>query len=431
MQEDFHYYATYCAAYLAGYNHAESLDIAYSAQFVDLCTRTLLAKLKAPTNAATTQLQMELMDAATDPLGLQDITRIWASFHFLPGDLTANPGRFCSKIYRSKYRLICRPNSDLMVATVRRAKNTSLQAVGLAMHVLADTWAHSYFAGTPSLVINNTNSYFYEILPEGMSVPAGNASGNESKTSKGLADASSTGALAHERKISFRHSPTKPDDLEKGLYTGSLYQSEEHSIMNLGHGRAGHLPDYSFMRYRYLPAWGNYEEIVKDNPSDYMHAFRQMVQAMKYLRGDVADFGKEQYDAASVDPYADEIREILEKRQLLSCADWKAFGEKLSKEEIDDFDLNRYQEEYQQAPKDHKDETFLGKFFLAALSQKSMVTHAIFQSGNLLAGVSIEYNGRSIKGIQDYARLVRCTMQDEATSFANAFGSSNEEVHHE
>ena len=84
---DFHYYATYCAAYLAGYSHEESLDIAYSAQFVDHCSRTLLAKIKGPDEAATTQLQLELMDARTDPVGLQDITRIWSSFHFLPKNL--------------------------------------------------------------------------------------------------------------------------------------------------------------------------------------------------------------------------------------------------------------------------------------------------------------------------------------------------------
>jgi hypothetical protein len=42
MQEDFHYYATYCAAFLAGFTHEEALDICYSAQFVDLCSRTLL-----------------------------------------------------------------------------------------------------------------------------------------------------------------------------------------------------------------------------------------------------------------------------------------------------------------------------------------------------------------------------------------------------
>ena len=79
MQLDFHYYATYCAAYLAGYSHDESLEIAYSAQFVDCCSRALLHKIGGPKAAATTQLQLELMDASTDLTGLQDITRIWAS----------------------------------------------------------------------------------------------------------------------------------------------------------------------------------------------------------------------------------------------------------------------------------------------------------------------------------------------------------------
>ncbi len=89
MQEDFHYYATYCAAYIAGYSHEESLEIAYSAQFVDCCTATLLKKNHAPLSAATTQLQSEMMEARTDLIGLQNITRIWASFHFLPYDLYA------------------------------------------------------------------------------------------------------------------------------------------------------------------------------------------------------------------------------------------------------------------------------------------------------------------------------------------------------
>ena len=114
MQEDFHYYATYCAAYLAGYSHEESLDICYCAQFVDLCSTTFLSKIKAPTKAATTQLQLEMMDARTDIIGLQDITRIWASFHFLPRDLYAyKPKR--TKRYLNKFRLICGPNGDLYI----------------------------------------------------------------------------------------------------------------------------------------------------------------------------------------------------------------------------------------------------------------------------------------------------------------------------
>ena len=382
MQKDFHYYATYCAAYLAGYSHEESLSICYSAQFVDWCSATLLSKLKAPRSAATTQLQLEMMDAKTDRVGLQDITRIWASFHFLPYDLYATR-KHCGKRYLSKYRLICKPNSDLVVETVKLAKDKTLQAAGVAMHVLADTWAHSYFAGTPSLAINNTNYHFYELVPDG------------------------DGFI--EKKIKFIHSTSAPDDFENSIYVNSLFQTSENTIMNLGHGRAGHLPDYSFMRYKYLPAWADYEEILKDNPKEYYNAFCQMVCALRYLHGDHKTFEKNTYDTEKVAPYESRIKEILIKRQgeAGACEDWKAFGEELSGCVIDDFDIDRYQEEYLNAEKDKKDDTFLGKFFLAALSQKSMVTNRIFKSGNKLAGYSIEYEKKGFRGNRDFLGLIR------------------------
>lgn len=379
MQKDFHYYATYCAAILSGYTHEEAMVICYSAQFVDLCSQTLLSKLKAPKSAATTQLQLELMDSGTDIISLQNITRIWSSFHFLPGDLYAKKEK-CSRHYLNKYRLICKPNSDLLLSTVEHAKAGSLQAVGIAMHVLADTWAHSYFAGTPSLVINNTDSYFFELVPDGDSFT--------------------------ERRITFMHKTSIKDNPETSTYVSSLYQSSENSIMNLGHGRAGHLPDYSFIRYRYLPAWGDYDDIIKDNPSDYIHAFTQMIEAMKYLRGVHAEFKKECYDFDSITPYRDEIEDILRKRQLDACEDWKAFGEKLSGHTIEDFNLQKYQDEYLKAPPEQKDGTFIGKFILAAMVQKSMVTNAIFESGNILAGFSVNYWKKGFKGIKDYKKLL-------------------------
>ena len=156
------------------------------------------------------------MEARTDSVGLQDITRIWAAFHFLPKDLYAQKEKR-PKRYMDKYRLICGPNGDLVVKTVQLAKGRPLQSVGIAMHVLADTWAHANFAGIPSLVINNTNYEFYELFP-----------------SKGG---------YREKEITFVHKPSAPDDLDNSVYTNSLYQSSEKSIMNLGHGRAGHLPD--------------------------------------------------------------------------------------------------------------------------------------------------------------------------------------------
>ena len=388
MQLDFHYYATYCAACIAGYTPEESLQIAYSAQFVDCCSVTLLRKTGGPLSAATTQLQLEMMNEGSDISSIQNMTRIWASFHFLPGDLHAEKEK-CGRRYLSKYRLICNPNSSLLAETVELVRDRGLPAAGLAMHILADTWAHRYFAGTPSLAINNTTRYFYEIVPEGESFKL--------------------------RPIRFNHNPSSPDVPEKGIYTNSLFQSEENSVMNLGHGRAGHLPDYSYARYIYMPAWGEYKEIIKDNPSDYLHAFCQMVYALKCLKGG-KPFETERYDAEAVWPYKDDIIHILTKRQTDACSDWKALAEKISGCSVEDFDIEKYQKEYMDADESSRDETFLGQFFIAAMAQKSMVTNRIFTSGSLIAGFSIDFREKGFAGIKDFRKLAeqstRSTIND-------------------
>ena len=378
MQLDFHYYATYCAAYLAGRTHGESLKIAYAAQFVDCCSRSYLAKIGGPSSAATTQLQLELMDARTDLIGLQDITRIWASFHFLPGDLYAKREK-CSRRYLKKYRLICQPNGALLTDTVELARGKGCEAAGVAMHVLADTWAHHNFAGTPSLVINDTNYDFTELVPS--------EDGFE------------------ERPVRFNRNPKSPDDPETSFYTNSLHQNDENSIMNLGHGRAGHLPDYSFARYKYMPAWGDYREYLKDNPADYRKAFGQMVYALQNLWTEGETFEADCYAEETVKPWDKRIGEILEKRQLDACADWKAFAEELSGCPIPDFDIDEYEQAYKEAGEGERDETFLGRFIMAALAQKSLVTNRIFTSGSTLAGISIDFETKGLKGIRDFHKL--------------------------
>ena len=376
MQKDFHYYACYAAAILAGYEHEDALKIAYSNQFTDECTVAFLGKLKGPKAAATTQSPAEILDARTDLIGLQSITRIWSSFHFLPYDLYAEvPGR--PRRYREKYRLICNSNGPLLEDTVRLAYGRGVQATGLAMHILCDTWAHKYFAGTPSLVINNTNYYFYEIDDN-----------NE------------------EIQISFRHSVTSPDDPQSHKYTNSLYQGKENNLMNLGHGRAGHFPDYSYAKYKYMPAWDGYRVVIKDNPSDYMHAFAQMIYALKYLRGINAEFEKNRYDFESFSSIRERIEGIIKTRKIITCEEWKALGEELSHESIPDFDVNLYQQEYLGAQsEEEKENTFLGRYFLAALAQKNMVTNRIYSSGNRLAGSAADGRHGKNREQKDYSRL--------------------------
>ena len=364
MQVDFHYYATYAAAGFAGFSPAEMREIAEGAALVDFFNAAYLVKIGGPTEAATTQFQLDLADMTLNRQGIQEITQIWSSFHFLPGDLYAEVKG--TRWYRRKYRLICNTNSDLLVKTVELAKGKAPMVMGIAMHVLADTWAHRYFAGTPSLVINNTNRYFYEEMPDGT-----------------------------EKQVKFKHALGVPDDPDKGFYINSPYQSNERSIMNLGHGRAGHFPDYSFAVYSYLPAWGGYGKIRKDNPSDFYHAFGQMIHALKYLRGEIPEFKKDTYEFESFAPYDERIWEIIRRRQLWASEDWKQLGEEVFGEKIPDFQADRHQEEYMTS-QDHGN-TWLGQFILGALRQKRMVTEEIAASGNPLAGKTLYLTGSSVQ----------------------------------
>ena len=198
------------------------------------------------------------------------------------------------------------------------------------------------------------------------------------------------GDAFREKKIAFRHSLSGSDDLENSVYTSSIFQISENAVMNLGHGRAGHLPDYSFIRYRYMPAWGGYEELVKDNPADYLQAFTQMIYALKYLHGELETFETDTYDYPAIGPWEEEIRRILQKRQLIACDDWRELGERISGKAVVPFERDRYCVEYLKAAKEEESNTFLGKFILGAVEQKNMVTRKICESGSRLAGTLIE-----------------------------------------
>ena len=57
--------------------------------------------------------------------------------------------------------------------------------------------------------------------------------------------------------------------------------------------------------------------------------------------------------------------------------------------------------------KDERDDSFLGRYIIAALAQKSMVTNRIFASGNMLAGISVDFSEKGFRGIRDFRKLVK------------------------
>ena len=101
------------------------------------------------------------------------------------------------------------------------------------------------------------------------------------------------------------------------------------------------------------------------------------------------------------------------KRQTDASEDWKAFGESLSGETVPDFDIPDYQEAYRNAPEGEKEDTPMGRFILAALAQKSMVTNRVHKSGNNLLGVTSDYKKWGTKGIKAYMKLVEDVQKGE------------------
>ena len=63
-------------------------------------------------------------------------------------------------------------------------------------------------------------------------------------------------------------------------------------------------------------------------------------------------------------------------------------------------------------PEQEKDNSFLGRFILAAMAQKSMVTNKIFKSGNLLAGFSVDYAEKGFQGIRDFVKLIEAAVKE-------------------
>lgn len=274
MNKDFHYEGTYCAALDAGIASADAQYIANAAQMVDNCTKPHLEHMGQymPNSILTMESNGEFAaDAMSDfekPDGvrLKEIRRTWMPFHFLPGNVSFTmeyKGRPDYKSYHfslprdtDDFRCMCLHSSELVKQMIDDTQQRYLaltnadeplnspnwkrmrSLVGIRMHVLADTWAHEYFTGTPSYWINNATA--------------------------------------------FKKLDGAPLVINE---TGTGASSAAHSFQYMGHGRAGHYPDYGFLSYHYHAQWTNdTDTIIKNNPYNFKCAYAQMVDALRYIQ---------------------------------------------------------------------------------------------------------------------------------------------------
>lgn len=313
MNMDFHYYGTYLAARGAQFSDCEARKIAWASQMTDDCTETLLKQMNVPEEKRvfTCQTNEEMLVSNMKDLSdqnsqeLRKIRSIWMPFHFLPGNFDNRYRYEGEKEWgttkydevrdEEDFRCICTINSELvqrMIDDIRNRYNEAdndtkdelLYLIGIRMHVLADTWAHEFFAGTPNYWVNE----------------------DEWK----------------ERVDGPYASPfTAPDAF-------SYY-----SIFYLGHGQVGHWPDYSHLTYRYLPHWMKKDSngIFKSNPDIFYSAFYQMMEAMKAIKQN-ENFDRQMYMdkedtviIANLNVEAGEVLTVLKSDKQPTA--WKDFVE--------------------------------------------------------------------------------------------------------
>lgn len=283
MNIDFHYYATYVAARLAGYDFASAQTIAHGAQYVDDSDITMLQDslghyyITDFTPNPTVQSLSDMVDKnfRWSEGALNSIADIWVPFHFLPGNYGdvplktySGPQSDSGNLFKWKFdaesakqfKLLCQPNSLLVKSMINdivinhRDKNYLLPLIGLRMHVLADTWAHMFYIGMPAWFTNDAGENVYKIK-------------GETKT-----------------PVSWQR--VWPWDDSTDIMEGESATPDAlayNSVVYLGHGRMGHLPDYPYLKYEYTPRWSA-ESVVKDNASYFMQAFKQLTMALTCIR---------------------------------------------------------------------------------------------------------------------------------------------------
>ena len=351
MNQDCHYYGTYYIARAAGFDHEEAYYIAWAAESVDQCHIEHLEEIAEKLNISRTQIaektnfiltltepldgslhlstDFEMIETQADNIDhLTALRAMWMPFHFLPGNFPgAIPDDQLIK-YWGKHginsqdnhdlSLMCRTSTETCKEIIENAriqyqkyknseetKTLGLFAIGIAMHVLADTWSHEFFCGSPNRKINLVN---FEL------------SGDESEYIK-------NGIAKRKRSIDCR------DFAGNTVTLASVNSESDYTMASLGHGTAGHLPDQAYRDYdsyhvflsninyvqdKAMPQNQRYKvkyphELVKsgnpirnesadgivnyttviseqyiprDNPTRFLNAFTQMLEALIYIRAE-------------------------------------------------------------------------------------------------------------------------------------------------
>jgi hypothetical protein len=240
MQIDFHHAATYVACRLAGLNADQAATVAHAAQYVDDATIDGAVNFAdgqryVRATSAHKMLDHENADTADNRL-------IWTPFHFLPGaDDSAPGGDRASDKDRFIRKMMCRPNSPVAQTMITHCIEHqdvpfALHRLGIGLHTFADTWAHHDFVGM-------------------------------------VCDLNRIRRLEPTADQAYVDTPVYKE-LAGGF---EMFQQRFANLLPVGHAGAITFPDLPFLKWSFTRENG--EQISRDNPTDFLAAFRNMYAA--------------------------------------------------------------------------------------------------------------------------------------------------------
>jgi len=145
MQQDFHYYAVYQLAKLAGFNDDDAGTLAYASQYVDDSTESepvIPFEDQQFDTVRTAHYNLEAFDWNVQK-------KIYMPFHFLPTTIRwQSPDAFsyCTKPAEEDNQSSL---ADMLFDEASRESTRRLRLIrmGVALHTIADTFAHFGFSG--------------------------------------------------------------------------------------------------------------------------------------------------------------------------------------------------------------------------------------------------------------------------------------------
>lgn len=346
MDQDFHYYGTYYAARQGGFSNADATLIAKASNFIDFFSESGYAaywKLVRDTSKAVNYQVVASMDnprytfqQGIFSVGTSPEDGLWCSFHFTPGnydDPSNSPSRtavhgpevagalpgfqkrdtnqglaLIAKYYPQRTpdfaygKMLNRPQSALsrqlildaircasddgrLEAILRHAaggneilqhnradslRRLRLILLGIRAHVVADTWAHQDFSGIDSVL----NTYWDVNYDPTSWDPRKMGYGRQSIDYN---DGSAPGW--HNQVLSYVDSHAGPLSIN--------FEATPNGASYLGHGWMGHLPDFSFVQFRYKPCWADAHgaPLERHNPQEYRSAWIELVSLFTQATG--------------------------------------------------------------------------------------------------------------------------------------------------